>query len=130
MLDPLAIERLRWHQQQGHRVIVLSASPKIYLRPWAAQFEVAEIVATTLELDRGIATGRIAGQNCHGAEKVRRLTEHLGELKAWRIHAYADARSDRFLLEVADDAHYRTFSTWHGRRGRLHALGCLLKALK
>src|SRR5439155_22049709 len=35
LLRPWAMERVRWHQRQGHRVLLLSASPENYLRPWA-----------------------------------------------------------------------------------------------
>jgi phosphoserine phosphatase len=35
MLRPEAVGRLHWHQAQGHRTVLLSASPEIYLKPWA-----------------------------------------------------------------------------------------------
>lgn len=129
LLNPLAIERLRWHQGQSHRVILLSASPEIYLRVWGKQFGVEEIVATKLKFTGGLATGRIAGRNCHGPEKVTRLTEHLAALNAWRIVAYADGASDRFLLAVADEVHYRTFWTRSGWWQKLHQASCLWRAL-
>ena len=130
LLNPHAMERLRWHREKGHRVILLSASPETYLRPWAAQFDIGEIVGTRLASEHGILTGCIVGENCHGAEKVRRLEDVLGNLSDWHIHAYGDARSDRFVLHAAAEAHYRTFWSRRGWRQKLHLLGSLWRALR
>jgi phosphoserine phosphatase len=34
MLRPEALRRARWHQEQGHHLVVLSASLEAYLLPW------------------------------------------------------------------------------------------------
>ncbi|MGB7413524.1 MAG: HAD-IB family phosphatase, partial [Thermosynechococcaceae cyanobacterium] len=36
LLKAEAVERLRWHQSQGHQTIVVSASLEVYLAPFAA----------------------------------------------------------------------------------------------
>jgi HAD superfamily hydrolase (TIGR01490 family) len=109
LLNPLAMERLRWHQREGHRVMLLSASPELYLRHWAAAHGIATTVGTRLEMADGRATGRMSGLNCHGAEKVRRLEAELGSLDRLEIHAYGDSRADLHLLDRAQHAHFRSF---------------------
>jgi phosphatidylglycerophosphatase C len=57
-------------------------------------------VATELEVVDGQLTGRLAGGNCRGDEKVRRLAALFGDPAplAW---AYGDSRDDRPLLAAA-----------------------------
>jgi len=104
---PDALKRLEWHRSQGHRCIVVSASPEIYLDIWG-RGEGIEIIATKLELNgEGALTGRLEGLNCRGEEKVRRLKERLGPLDSFEIFAYGDSPGDHPLLEIADHPHYR-----------------------
>lgn len=104
------VSRLRWHQSRGHSVLIVSASLGPYLHPTAAELGVETVLCSELEYDiEGICSGRIAGSNCRGAEKVRRLEEwasargDLGE--GWLHHAYGDSAGDRAMLALARSAH-------------------------
>jgi HAD superfamily hydrolase (TIGR01490 family) len=111
LVRPQARARLAWHRARGHECVVASASLALYIQPWAAAVGVARVVATELEWDaHGYATGRIAGENCRGAEKLRRLVEELGELAALNVHGYGDSRADRAFLDKCSQPHYRSFS--------------------
>jgi phosphoserine phosphatase len=46
-----------------------------------------------------------------GAEKPRRLREHLGEPSGYVLAAYGDSQSDAALLGAASHGYYRTFNT-------------------
>ena len=106
-LRPAAVARLHWHQAQGHRCIVISASPELYITPWA-EGAGCEAAGTRLEVDAGgRVTGAIDGENCYGPEKVRRLLEMIGTREGHRIYAYGDSRGDCELLELADHGFYR-----------------------
>ena len=71
--------RLDWHLRQGHRVVIVSASPEAYVSAAAAELAVHGVVATRLEVDSdGKLTGRFEGPNCRGAEKLRRLQQWIG----------------------------------------------------
>ncbi|MHB1676025.1 MAG: HAD family hydrolase [Sulfuriferula sp.] len=106
-IKPSALARLRWHQQEGHRCIIVSASLECYLRPWAATVGVAEVIGSQLAVDGEVYTGALTGLNCYGAEKTRRLTALLGEREAYTLYAYGDSKGDRELLALADYAYYR-----------------------
>ena len=41
-------DRIAWHQSQGHRVIIVSASVELYLMPWAETLCVVDVIATRL----------------------------------------------------------------------------------
>lgn len=107
MIRPEALARLRWHQAQGHRCVIVSASLEVYLLPWARSLGVDEVLATRLEVTDGCYSGRLAGANCRGVEKVRRLEAWMGTRSDWTVYAYGDSGGDRELLAWADHAWYR-----------------------
>jgi glycosyltransferase 2 family protein len=107
-LRPEALERLRWHQQRGDRVLLCSASPRMLLQPLADWLGV-ELLCTELDFVDGKWLPRLVSPNCKGPEKVRRLAAHLGSLEALTIEAYGDSKGDRELLQVAALPHYRSF---------------------
>lgn len=109
LMRPEALDRLRWHQAQGHRVVVISASLDIYLEPWARTVGIDHVICTSLESDSaGRVSGCLAGNNCFGPEKLRRLLDSLGDRSGYILYAYGDSRGDRELLASADHAFYRT----------------------
>jgi HAD superfamily phosphoserine phosphatase-like hydrolase len=107
-LRPEALERLRWHQARGDRVLLCSASPRMLLQPLAEYLRV-ELLATELQQEGGHWQPRLDGANCKGPEKVRRLQAHLGPLEGFVLEAYGDSRGDRELLLAAELPHYRSF---------------------
>lgn len=108
LVRPEALKRLHWHQKQGHRCILISASLDIYLSPWADQAGFHDLICSSLEEDSsGIVTGKLFGENCRGPEKTRRLSDLLGPLNQYVIYAYGDSKGDKELLAAADFAYYR-----------------------
>ena len=106
--------QLRRHCDDGHVVVLVSASFGAYLRPLAARLGVAAVLATELAVDdAGRCTGNLLGANCRGAEKVRRLHAWLDERHDGRhritVWAYGNSPGDRALLADADHA------VWVGR---------------
>ena len=112
-LRPAALQRLRWHQQQGHRVILCSASPEFILQPLADGLGV-ELIGTQVSRRDGILLPQLAGPNCKGPEKPRRLEALLASeglsLDAFLLEAYGDSAGDRELLQRAQCPHYRSFT--------------------
>jgi phosphatidylglycerophosphatase C len=104
-LRPELVERLRWHQAEGHVVVFVSASLTPYLRAIAAALDVSAALSTDLAIGPDARyTGAITGHNVRGQEKVRRLDAWLagtGLLDA-EVWAYGDSRGDRELLTRAD----------------------------
>lgn len=108
MIRPEALDRIKWHQKCGHRVVLVSASPENWLKGWCHGFGI-ECIATILEICDERVTGRIQGKNCHGQEKVRRIKEKY-DLEGFEvIHAYGDSQSDMPMLGIAKHPHYRPF---------------------
>lgn len=108
LLRQEALNRLEWHKRQGHRCVAISASLDLYVRPWAQKAGFDDVIATQLQiLPDGRISGRLAGANCYGAEKVRRLQALLGAADGYTLYAYGDSRGDKELLSSADYAYFR-----------------------
>lgn len=101
-LRPDTVGRLRWHQRSGHQLVIVSASPALYVEPVARRLGVPTVLATQLEVGPdGRLTGRLLGGNVRGPEKARLLRAHLDG--GWRtLYAYGDSAGDRELLAMAD----------------------------
>lgn len=102
MLRPEGMERLRWHQEQGHECVLVSASMDVYLNAWAKSEGFSEVICTALEKDdNGYVSGSIQGENCHGEEKVRRIISSNFR-KRKPAFAYGDSKGDVPMLQHAD----------------------------
>ncbi|WP_244817728.1 HAD family hydrolase [Caballeronia sp. Lep1P3] len=108
MIRPEMIERIRAHQALGHEVVIVSASPSLYLWIWASESAgIRTVLSTRLELDdRGFA-GRFIGRNCWGPEKVARLQAWWRDDPPATLFAYGDSRGDKEMAERADIAWIR-----------------------
>lgn len=101
-LRPDARERLEWHRQQDHELVLVSASLSHYLGPVGRRLGFHAVLATELEVaPDGRLTGELAGANVRGAEKVRRLDAWLTDDSAF-VWAYGDSAGDRELLARCD----------------------------
>ena len=106
------IQRVKWHQQLGHRCILVSASIEDYLMPWAEKVGFSKVISTKIAVNNSRRlTGKFLGKNCYGAEKVRRVKEYLGSLDPFVLYVYGDSRGDKELLEIADHPFYRSSTT-------------------
>jgi phosphatidylglycerophosphatase C len=100
-LAPGTVARLEDHREQGHDIVLVSASLHVYLDPIAELLGADAVLATALEVDAdGRCTGEIAGENVRGIEKVRRLDAWLAGRDVV-IHAYGDSAGDDELLARA-----------------------------
>ena len=103
---PVALDRIRWHQAQGDRVLVVSGSLDIYLSHWCAQQGV-ELICSRLETAGGRLTGRYLGAQCVGEEKSRRVRESC-DLDAFAaVYAYGDTHEDSEMLGLATRKYFR-----------------------
>lgn len=94
-------QRLRWHQEQGHVVVLVSASLQPYLEILGDLLEVDAVLCTSLVEVDGLFTGELMGKNCRGAEKVQRLhvwCETANVPVASVKYAYGDSSGDHQML--------------------------------
>ena len=111
----------------GHDVLIVSAS----IGTWVQSFfddvisghggelsvEAADgrhrsrlnFVCTAAEVADGKLTGRFAGKNCYGTEKLRRVKELYPDRKSLFLTVYGDSRGDIALLDASDEGYYKPF---------------------
>ena len=110
LLRPDAVRAWRRWQAGGARLVIVSASPDLVVGPFGRGLGAERVIGTELAFDEaGHATGALAGPNCRGPEKARRLQAAFGDdirLEA----AYGDSDGDLAMLAMADEAGMKVFS--------------------
>jgi phosphatidylglycerophosphatase C len=98
-LHPLGLTKLREHVDGGDRVIVVSASPDVYVPEIARSLGVEEVVCTKVRWNDELCLGMIDGENCKREAKITMLSAYLGAgANPQTMTAYGDSRSDLPLL--------------------------------
>ena len=103
-----AMTKITWHQQQGHKVVIVSASMECWLKEWCVKNNI-DLIATRLEIIEGQLTGRFATKNCYGIEKVNRIKEQYNLSEYGVIYAYGDSLGDKEMLSIATKRYYKHF---------------------
>lgn len=101
ILRPEMMERVRVHRERGDTVVLVSASPSIYLQPWARAQGMAQVLATELAFDPQKGCVGMGSANCWGQEKVNRLQAWLGHKTVQLDIAYGDSLGDAQMLAHA-----------------------------
>lgn len=97
-------ERLRWHQDQDHVVLLVTASLAPYAEPLGDLLEVDGVLCTRLASVDGVYTGELDGSNCRGTEKVNRIRQWCidsGISPESVQFAYGDSAGDGPMLALA-----------------------------
>jgi phosphatidylglycerophosphatase C len=109
LLRPDAIRCWRRWQEQGARLIIVTASPEILVAPFARGLGAEAVLGTRLAFSPSeIATGALEGRNCRGPEKVDRLTALLGHPPRLDA-AYGDSDGDLEMLALAEEQGMKVF---------------------
>ena len=108
LIRPKALNRIQWHKDEGHDVVLVSASVGFWLLPFAEEYGL-DLICTRVKSDKGICLGELDGLNCFGPEKVRRVQEKYDFSKYKEVYAYGDTRGDKEMLEAAQIAFFKPF---------------------
>lgn len=106
---PTMLERIDWHRERGHKLVFVSASFDLYLKPLAHMLGFDEVLCTTVEFIDGRATGKLAHGNIRGDAKARAL-QHLYDGTSLDLWAYGNSTGDVPMLARADHAFWVTRS--------------------
>lgn len=104
-----AKQRFQWHLDQGHQVVIVTASIEEWISPFFQTYGVT-VLGTKFDVKDEVLTGKFATNNCYGVEKVKRLKEYAGDMSIFdEIHAYGDTFGDKEMLAAADHPNFRVF---------------------
>ena len=90
------------HRQQGHRLLIITATNRFVTEPIAAALGVADLLATDPEFSDGRYTGKVAGVPAFREGKVSCLKQWLADNGANLADSwfYSDSHNDLPLLEM------------------------------
>jgi len=97
------LERVAWHRDQDHRLVLVSASLAMYARPAVEALGFSDVLAVELETCDGSFTGAMTGPNVRGPEKALGLRALLGD-RIDELWAYGNSTGDDAMLAMADHA--------------------------
>lgn len=103
-INPKVMKKLNFHKEQGCKILLVSASPEVYLQYFLKNSSIDTIIGTKLKIIDGKYTNKIDGQNCKGSEKVSRIKHYLNEnnleIDFDNSFAYSDSLSDKPMLSL------------------------------
>lgn len=98
------MERLKFHKEQGCHILLISASPEVYLKYLKKNSCINMVIGTRLKIVNGKYTNKICGENCKGIEKVNRIQHYLKEndleIDFEKSFGYSDSLSDKPMLSL------------------------------
>ncbi|MFN0214557.1 MAG: HAD family hydrolase [Saprospiraceae bacterium] len=96
------LETLRTACQKRETVVIVSASPDMWLRPFCRE-EGFELICTELAYESGKFTGKFSTPNCNGAEKARRILANYHLELFEKTIAYGNSKGDAAMFALADE---------------------------
>lgn len=102
-----ALERIAQDKADGYRLVLATASYRLYVTPIAQRLGFDAVIATDhINQDLPYVRARIAGENCYDTGKLRMIKAWMATQAIDRsmahIRAYSDHVSDAPMLEFAD----------------------------
>lgn len=99
---PRVPELLAQARRAGLKLVIVSGGLDFIVRPLAKHLGVDDFIASTLEFERGYATGQLGRPHVAGAQKAVLIRDYADEhgIDLRRSHAYTDSYSDYAMLTV------------------------------
>jgi len=104
ILLPKAFELIKYHQEKGDTLIIITATNRFVTKPIAKLLNIPHLLATDPEIIDNKYTGRVAGVPCFQEGKVTRLQSWLDENDQDLVGScfYSDSHNDLPLLKLVE----------------------------
>ncbi|MEG2264245.1 MAG: HAD-IB family phosphatase [Acinetobacter sp.] len=100
-LNPKLLEQLIQHQELGHKVVLVSASLDLYLKPVCSYLNI-DLICSEVEIKAGKTTGFYQTPDCSNQQKKSRILEKYKLQDYAEIYAYGNSEEDEEMLSLAD----------------------------
>lgn len=108
LLRPKGLAKIQALKAENYRIILVTASVNIWVKPFAKKLDV-ELIATEFLFKDQLFTGRLATPNCRGIEKINRLKKYLKQKKIPPYLMFGDSDGDQALYNQASQYFHRHF---------------------
>ena len=108
LVRPKAMAEIEKLKSLNAEIVIVSASAENWISEWCKKNKL-QLAGTRLETNGVRLTGKIAGTNCHGKEKVRRIKERYDLSQYQEIYCYGDTNGDKPMLGLATIQFYAPF---------------------
>lgn len=104
LISKKMFDKLKWHKNQNHLVIIITSTHEFITRPIADLFEVDYLIATKPEILNGQFTGQYIKPACFQRDKIKLFEAFIKstDYRIETIYAYSDSINDLPLLQYAD----------------------------
>ena len=105
-----ALARIAQDRAEGYRLLIASASYRLYVEPIARRLGFDDVIATD-HFTQGVdyIRAKIAGENCYDVAKLRMIKDWMTAQGIARdeahVRAYSDHVTDAPMLDFADEGH-------------------------
>ncbi len=103
------LARIKWHLQEGHRIVIVSASFDFLLKNWCEKLDIELITNTLAHNPDGTITSVFLNADCNYHEKTNRIKSYLNISDYTEIYAYGDTDGDKPMLALAQHPHFCLF---------------------
>jgi phosphatidylglycerophosphatase C len=103
-----ALAAIDKHKKENTDIVIVSASAENWVGPWCIQHNL-KYICTKLEVRDNTITGKLAGKNCNGSEKVSRIKKEFDTAGYTNIYCYGDSKGDLPMLALATESFYKPF---------------------
>lgn len=103
---PKVKAKLNSFRQIGCKIVLVTASPDIYMTIISKKFGFDGCICTETEKAGGILTGRLKRKNCNYAEKVVRIKESEFYLPEANIISFGNSRGDEEMFKMSSEFYF------------------------
>jgi phosphatidylglycerophosphatase C len=119
-----AMQCIEGHRAAGDTLVLLSASPDLYVPAIGAALGFSQSVCTGIEWQGDRLVGRLTTPNRRGEEKVRCLERLRAQYPSASFSAYGNAAEDVPHLACADNPHLVNGSAGARKLAAAHGIPC------
>lgn len=101
-----AMQQIEWHQRQGDKIVIVSASMDVYLKPWCDRHGF-ELLCSEVEYKNGVVTGNYINQDCSGERKKQRILQNYDLKRYAKVYVYGDTKEDFAMLSLGTEKIYQ-----------------------
>ncbi|MEB5477446.1 HAD-IB family phosphatase [Acinetobacter sp. ESL0695] len=98
--NPILWAQLKQHQALGHRIVLVSASVDLYLKPLCDLLDI-DLICSKVETVNGLLTGLYMGEDCSSDEKKKQIMKKYAINDYDIVYGYGNTHEDHAMLSLA-----------------------------